>query len=835
MERNSTHRDEHLEHLGKDRMSRLIRSNTDSQGESIRQNQAEEMLRLQRDIALTLSTERDLTTALERLLDVVLQMAPLDCGGIYLFDESTGDLNLVAHKGLSSSFVKRASHYTAESRQVHFVMAGKPIYQCYAKMLPSIKEAGQQQEGLRALAIIPVQYEDRVVAVLNLASHTQTEIPLDIRNALDTIAVQIGGILARVRAEENLHLLQKAIETTGIGITITNSEGKIVYTNPADAKMHGYTIHELLGKPSNIFTAPELRQGTSRYDNSEIFYDWERERINMRKDGSTFPVRLTSAPIYDTQKFRIGTVTICENITEQKRTEEELRRAKEAAEAANQAKSIFLANMSHELRTPLNAILGFTQIMARNPDIPPDERENLEIIQHSGEHLLTLINQVLDLSKIEAGRLTLNEAEVNLYSLLEELEDMFCLRIQRKGVHLLFERADDLPHYIRTDEIKLRQVLINLLNNAIKFTEEGGVTVRVKRASSEQPPTDACSLNTEYCVLVFEVEDTGPGIAPDELANLFDTFTQTKTGQKTREGTGLGLAISRRFVQLMNGNITVKSTPGQGTIFTFWIQAASMEQPRSDKQWSKITKRVIALESAQPRYRILVVDDKPDNRKLLVKLLDPFGFDIQEAANGQEALDIWELWEPHVIWMDMRMPVMDGYEASQRIRETEGEIQKTYPSEFRTLQKADRTIIIAVTASSFEEEQVIARAVGCDDFLRKPFRENTVFELLHKHLEVRFVYEEENTVGKGRKPAKQDVLTSAAFAALPIELLKKLEHAVIIADISKIERLVKDVREHNMLLADAICKRIENYEYGEILSAIQEAMYTKRILKFPKR
>ena len=360
--------------------------------------------------------------------------------------------------------------------------------------------------------------------------------------------------------------------------------------------------------------------------------------------------------------------------------------AKEQAEAANRAKSEFLANMSHELRTPLNAILGFTQLMDRDPNLTAGQQENLGIINRSGEHLLALINDVLEMSKIEAGRVTLQEKSFDLYHLLDSLEEMFGLRAKDRGLALSFERAENVPQYVRTDEGKLRQVLSNLLGNAVKFTQEGGITLRV--GSGEYGVRTSTLLATSYSILHFEVQDTGPGIAPEELATVFDPFVQATSGQRSQEGTGLGLSISRQFVRLMGGDLTVSSELGQGSLFKFDVQVGLADAAKV--QAARPTRRVLGLEPNQAIYRLLVAEDKETNRQLLVKLLKSLGFEVQEAVNGQEAIEVWERWEPHLIWMDMRMPVMDGHRATRWIKATP---------------KGQATVIIALTATAFEEDR----------------------------------------------------------------------------------------------------------------------------------
>jgi two-component system, sensor histidine kinase and response regulator len=402
---------------------------------------------------------------------------------------------------------------------------------------------------------------------------------------------------------------------------------------------------------------------------------------------------------------------------------EELKEAKESADAANRAKSQFLANMSHELRTPLNAILGFTQLMHRDSALGEKHRQFLDIISHSGEHLLELINDVLELSKIEAGRATLHENRFDLHQLLDSIERMLKLKAQSKGLQLVVDRASTVPQWIKTDDNKLRQVLINLLNNAIKFTHKGSVVLQIH--SDEEIATDTKTT------LQFKVEDTGPGIDPDEIDKLFIAFEQTKVGLDAAEGTGLGLPISQKFVQLMGGEITVTSQPGVGSCFAFEIPVYVEHQP-TDKPGQADRRRVIGLAPNQPTYRMLVVEDSTSNRFLLVKMLSSLGFEVQEATNGQEAIATWQRWNPHLIWMDMQMPIMNGYDATRSIKATVAE------------QKEERSpVIIAITASAFEEQRQAILSVGCDDFVRKPFRREELLAKVNQHLGVEYLYEEE--------------------------------------------------------------------------------------------
>jgi signal transduction histidine kinase/CheY-like chemotaxis protein len=520
----------------------------------------------------------------------------------------------------------------------------------------------------------------------------------------------------------------------------------------------------------------------------------------------------------------------------------ELAVAKDKAEVANQAKSTFLANMSHELRSPLNAILGFSQLMTRSQNLSPEHQENISIISSSGEHLLTLINNVLDLSKIESGRTTLNPKKFDLYRLLNDLEDMFQLKADDKHLQLIFGRSPDVPQYVESDELKLRQIIINLLNNALKFTLEGGVAVRVSKQSSgitngkifdvyelsknTQTPANKTFKNAELIYsenatyatqnnssdsassffIHFEVQDSGPGIAANELDNLFEAFVQTQTGKDSQEGTGLGLPISRKFVELMGGEMSVSSAVGEGTNFKFDIQVIAVDA--ADIESPKPTRHVIALEPNQNPYRILIVDDKPLNRQLLIKLLNPLGFELKEATNGQEAIEIWDSWEPHLIWMDMRMPVMDGYEATQYIKGTI---------------KGQATAIIALTASVLEEERAVILSAGCDAFMRKPFREADIFDAMHKHIGVRYIYEDPGQANLSAIKERDREMTEADFVKLPESLVADLKLAILNVDMDFIESAIDQIREKDTVTASAIAHCIENFEYDKVLKLISQA------------
>ena len=409
------------------------------------------------------------------------------------------------------------------------------------------------------------------------------------------IFIFVQAILLSLRFSKTFHLVEtleekyrRLFEDSKDIIFITDLEGRMVDINPVCEALLGYSRQEALQMSAqDVFVDPK---DAARF-RAAMKKGWVKdlEFKFRRKDGREIDVLVTSTLRQDAAGAVLGVQGIARDISKQKQVEAErlhaleLQKAKEAAEAANQAKSTFLANMSHELRTPLNAILGFSQIISDSDNIPAEHQDNLGIIITSGEHLLTLVNQVLDLSKIEAGKITLDEKDMDFYRLLNELEGMFRLKAEYKGLRLIFDRMPTLPHYIRTDTVKLRQVLINLLNNALKFTEKGSVTLRVTTNPEQINPCykpEQIIPAPAVCLLHFEVIDTGPGIAPAELDTLFEAFIQTETGRQSQEGTGLGLTISQGFVRLMGGQITVSSRIGQGTTFTFDIEVEPVSQVR---------------------------------------------------------------------------------------------------------------------------------------------------------------------------------------------------------------------------------------------------------------
>ena len=629
---------------------------------------------------------------------------------------------------------------------------------------------------------------------------------------------------AEINLAESEQKYRSLVETSQDVIWACDRTGRINFINQAAKQIYGYEPIEMLGRYFADFLAREAVAASNEWHqrllNGESIF--QAESTIITKDNREVNILTNAIAVKDPEGKIIGTTGTASDITTRKQAEIALKQAKEAADKANRAKSEFLANMSHELRTPLNAILGFTQLLSRDPSLHTEQKEQINIITKSGEHLLNLINSILQMSKIEVGRVSLETNPFDLHHLIETLEDMLQLQAQKKGLQLIFDQDPNLPRYVKTDESKLRQTLLNLLGNAIKFTKEGGVTLRVKAEfangsllmenQQESPITNHQLPITNYR-LCFEIEDTGPGIAEAEMENLFKPFAQTETGRRSQEGTGLGLPISRQFIQLMHGDITVSSKVGEGTIFKFDI--AVDLATASEIQATQETKQVISLEPNQPEYRILVVDDRMESRLFLVKMLTSLGFSVCEAENGLQAVDIWSMWEPHLILMDMRMPVMDGYEATKRIK---------------THLKGQATVIIALTASAFDEERSVILSAGCDDFVAKPFRQQVILDKMTQYLGVRYVYESQHssTPSNGEIPSitpvgdthSSFVLQPESFQLMPPEWVQQLYDAACSIDNEQIFSLLEQIPSESAALKHAIADLVNNFRCDQIIDLI---------------
>lgn len=609
-----------------------------------------------------------------------------------------------------------------------------------------------------------------------------------------------------------------------------DTEGKVIAWNRASEEMTGVKAKEMLGKGNHEYSLPFygvkrpilidlVFKSNEEISTKYLFVKRDGERLlaeaHVPLKGKTQTLWGAARPLYDSAGKIVGAIESIRDITELRQGEEalrmtqaaletkveertaELRTAKEIAEAANRSKSLFLANMSHELRTPLNAILGYSQLMLQDPSLNFKNIDYLHIINRSGEHLLALINDVLEIAKIEAGRTKLVLTPFDIRSMLDDLGAMFRIKAEAKGLRLDIEGASELPPQVIADENKLRQILINLLGNAVKFTERGSIALRVSAKDEGEGRMR----------LIAEAQDTGPGVAEDELDKVFESFEQTRSGKLSETGTGLGLFISRNFARLMGGDITLVSRLGEGS--TFRLEANVGKGTTGSVVRQKDCERhVIALEPGQSAYRVLVVEDNEASGNLLVALLESAGFEVRKTANGLEAIEAFEQWRPHFIWMDRRMPVLDGIEATRRIRALPG---------------GHDVRIAGVTASTFREQRPELLAAGMDAVVYKPYQLPEIFEAMTDLLGVRFV----RTALGAESGAPAAAVPDTALGASELALLSEaVRHALSVAvrelDEESLNRALEPIQATQPQLVACVRAAAANFQYEMLWNWLED-------------
>lgn len=604
--------------------------------------------------------------------------------------------------------------------------------------------------------------------------------------------------------------LEEIIEFLPVATFVIDKKGQVVTWNKSTEKMTGVKAKDMIGKGNYEYALPFYGERRPLLIDLVLLPMAEQDKylqehyISVTREGSllagesTAPqvkgeVRFLSGwahPYYNAEGDVVGAIeNICD--TTDKKQGEALRIAKNAAETANLAKSVFLANMSHEIRTPLNAILGFSQILSNDQTLSPQQRDQLETINRSGEHLLTLINDILEISKIEAGRLVLNPTDFDLVSMISDLERMFKVKAEAKQLVLTTQIAQTVPYCVRGDEGKLRQIYTNLLGNAVKFTSSGSISLWVSCVSGQNGGLR----------LISEIKDTGVGIPEEEKCRLFKYFEQTTSGIRSGGGTGLGLAISRQYVIMMGGDITVESEVGKGCQFRFEIDLIKGDEKNVD---TRQTLKVTGIRSGKDRNRILIVDDKEENRQVLKHMLLRVGFTTKEAFDGLSAVTMFQTWHPHLVLMDMRMPVMDGYEATRRIRSMENGV---------------KTPIVAVTASTLDDERQKVLTAGVDAFIGKPFREQELFHVIGSLLKIDYIYADEILNAEITEQTVSS-LSPEAISALPPDLLSSLRQAVETADLDGMLELISQIETHDEKTAAILKAMARRYEYEVLLSAL---------------
>ncbi|MFB2968306.1 response regulator [Aerosakkonema sp. BLCC-F183] len=721
--------------------------------------------------------------------------------------------------------------------QINGIPAGEHIGKSIREILPQIAptlEPLYQQVLATGEPILNLEITGEIPSQPGIMRHwVVSYFPIALN---DSTPSNVGSVIVEItdrkRAELELQLAKErqelVLRASQDGFWDWDLVTGEIYFSPRFKEMLGYSDDEF---PNDISVWANTIFEEDRIAALKLVEDYNCDRIPQflatqrfhHKNGSTVYILSRAIHLKDANGIPIRMIGAHTDITNLKQAEEALQKAVLAADAANRAKSEFLASMSHELRTPLNAILGFSQIMSKDDSICGENQKNLAIINRAGEHLLALIDDILEVSKIEAGRTNFNESSFDFIQMLNSLEQMLQLKAASKGLQLIFECSPNIPQYVTTDQGKLRQVLLNLLGNAIKFTEVGSVKMRVYVSSIASEVTT--ENEPEKLTVNFEVIDTGPGIFPEEIHLLFEAFQQTETGRKSQQGTGLGLPISQKYVQLMGGKIRVNSTPGQGSVFAFDIQIglADPKLVQTLKQYRKI----IHLASEQPEYRILIVDDVAESRLLLNKILVSIGFSVRESENGKEAVQCYKEWQPHLILMDIRMPVMDGYEATRQIRAEEQKRLNYEKISGDSVPPFPRTIVLALTASVFEEQRKNILAVGCNDFIRKPFQTDDLLEKIGQYLGVEYEWESENKEAECSQKTSEKVPEAELpklLSQMPQDWIIRLHDAASECSDDMVLELLEEIPAENIDLANAIRDLADNFLFTKIIKLAEECM-----------
>jgi PAS domain S-box-containing protein len=840
------------------------------------------LLQLSHELISTVSLER----LLRRIVEAAAEMTAAESAGIMLYDPDSDGLRFVVATGYADQLVnipvpleRSIAGAVFHSGQAEIVddVNGDPRY----FRLP------EEITGFvgRSLLAVPLQFQDRRVGVLEVENkrgdgrfERQDADALSVLAAQATIAIENARLVeelqhqyiaaqqeiaerTRVEAELSKHrthleelvearvaeiqqvnaqLAQEVVErqsieaalraseqryriladTTPLPVIVVDLDGVVLYANQRAAALFEVPWEQAVGQyMPDFYIDPQARAAyLDRLHEHGRVVDYEMwlETATGRKFWALVSASVT------TLEGRPAIFAAFSDITERRTMEEELRRraeqleqanreaqeARRIAEEANRAKSTFLANMSHELRTPLNAILGFSDMLAEDTTLTESQRTDLRTIHRSGDLLLQLINDVLDMAKIETGRATAQLVEMDMYHLLEGLGELFRLRAADKGLSFTVELAPELPRYIVSDERKVRRILLSLLSNAVKFTGSGEVALRVWVEREEH------GMGPPALVLACSVQDTGPGIAPEYHKVVFQPFVQPVQRSRSQEGTGLGLPISRQYAQLLGGSLTIFSTgvPGEGARLELRIPIKLSGGKADTVTASAARSRLAEAGLDQPAHRLLVVEDQPENRLLLEIMLRNLGFDVRTAQDGPEALRLWEEWQPHLVWMDLYMPEMDGYEVARRIRATP---------------QGQSTIIVALTASVREEDRVRGFAVGCNDFLYKPFHKEDLVEVLVRHLGVRF--RPEATLEERGFPATPVPATASPaprqgldLRDLPSDWIAMVQRAAIAADGATLTALAEEVRGERSDLATTLQALVAEFDYQTILMGTQE-------------
>ena len=769
----------------------------------------QELTALNEIVTATTST-LDPRQILDSVLQSVRNMSRVDRTSIMLLDRESDLLETAAVAGPEGPIAANLRLSRGQGAAGQVLSELKPLVISDVRKSPQYVATKDLQTGgtlaeQKALGYVgfPLVSRGKVIGVLSLVTTKQREFaPGEIaflQAVCGAAAVSIENALIHQdiqrRAEKlageialQKHYAENVVRSITDGVFTVDSNNSIVSWNRGAEAITGYSAEDAVGKMCH-----EIGQHFQPDGLPLCFTDWcpfaeirrtllplnAREVAARHRDGRHLTVSISAAPLFDDKGEFQGVVTVFRDVSRERELIDGIQRA-------DRAKSAFLASMSHEIRTPMNAILGFTQLLLRDASLSPTQRQYLETIGRSSEHLQSLIDDVLEMSKIEAGRVSVNLAAFDLRGMMADLTGMFRLRTEAKNLRFEVKVDDGVPDHLVSDERKLRQILINLLGNAIKFTEQGFVAIRVWTESHDGTGSR----------LLIDVEDSGPGIPTTDRERIFNPFEQAAAGTRAG-GTGLGLAITRQFARLLGGDVSVASEVGRGSCFH--VVVAFGPSDAAVHQVATPASRVIGIKPTGAAHRVLVVDDQPENRRLMSQILEAVGYQVREARDGVEGVAMFSEWKPHAVLMDMLMPKLGGAEAIRQIR---------------VLPEGGTTFILAVSASAFAENREQARNAGADDFLSKPFHESDLLERLRARLGIEYI---SAAITPSRTPGPIPTRQPGLSSRIPAELRDQLHTAALHADYDRLMSLANDVAAIDAEAARILRQVVERFDYQQLI------------------
>jgi len=776
----------------------------------------QELAALNEIVTATTST-LDPRQILDSVLQSVRKMSRVDRTSIMLLDRETDLLETAAVIGPEGPIPAHLSLSRGQGAAGRVLSDLKPLVisdvRRSSEFLSPREDSPEWTTGQNALGYVgfPLVSRGKVIGVLSLVTTKHRDFSPGEIAFLQAIcgaaAVSIDNALIHQDIQRHAEKLageialqkqyaENVVRSITDGVYTVDTHNRIVSWNRGAEAITGYRAEEAVGRLCSDLGRHFDAEGKPLcFAHGCPFEEIKRVRLPLsarevsahHRDGRHLTISISAAPLFDDKGEFQGVVTVFRDVSRERELIDGIQRA-------DRAKSAFLASMSHEIRTPMNAILGFTQLLLRDPTLAAGQRQYLETIGRSSEHLQALIDDVLEMSKIEAGRVAAQPSTFDLRALVADLTGMFRLRTESKRLRFEVELDGAVPDYVVTDERKLRQILINLLGNAIKFTEQGHVLWHVR-----VDPTDLLVSR-----LLIDVDDSGPGIPPADRERIFNPFEQAAAGARAG-GTGLGLAISRQFARLLGGDVTVTSEVGRGSCFHVEISLGKGESDRLPVEGP--SRRVIGIKPTAESLRVLVVDDQPENRKVMSQMLEAVGFHIREANDGAEAVSVFSSWSPNAILMDMRMPKMGGAEAIRLIRAT-----PDGPGVF----------ILAVSASAFAENRQHALAAGADDFLSKPFREADLLERLRVRLGVEYISVDAATMRTpGATLLNNGASSGFTLADLPASVRGELHTAAVHADYDRLMALADQIAGLDADLARVLRQTVERFDYQKLIDYAQ--------------